>query len=290
MKTNRKAAKSTGTLLCLVLILVLCMAVSLSLLFGRVIPYTSAEFVNVHSLLPSSLTPGDVPSMNIQSDTYTSDDEIHHPEYHMESEDEIFKLSYDETGKVTVIGPEGNTDKLFAPGTSNIYQFTLANTGDVPLDYTMTMEAYFEGTDLWIPIKARVWDYTNKYLVGSADSKKDVLELNNVDESGELGAGKYAIYNLEWEWPFERDDDVYDTMLGDLAVDEDLELHVVIRTTAVHDAGKEYSDTGLVNPPHTGDDSQLILLCLLSGGSFAGLCIMAFALFKSNRKEKEAEE
>ena len=291
MNTNHKKAKSSGNLFVMILILILCLTVSVSLLFGRVIPYTSAKFVNVHSLIE------DVNSeLNISDDdstpskTYLSEDEKHNPEFHMEADEQIFKFYYDETGKVTVTGGAGNTDKLFAPGTSNIYQFTLANTGDVALDYYMTIEAYYEGTDLWIPIEARLWDYTNTYLLGTPDDMEDVLELNKVEESGELGAGRYAVYNLEWEWPFERGDDEYDTMLGDLAVDNDLELHVVIRTVAMHDDDPEDPNAGLVNPPYTGDDSQLVLLCLLSGASFAGLCIMIFAFFKSGRKEKEAKE
>lgn len=289
MNTERIRKRSSGNLIALILILFLCLMVSVSLLFSRVIPYTSAKFVNVHSLTGNDPIIPDVTAPNGDIETNTSDDEAHTPEYHMVADEEIFKFSYDETGKVTVIGPEGNTDKLFAPGTSNLYQFTLANTGDVAVDYYMEMEAYYTGTDLWIPIEARVWDYNNKYLVGSPDNKVDVLELNTVEERGELGAGRYAVYNLEWEWPFERGDDIYDTMLGDLAVDHDLELHIVIRTVAVHDDDPGDPDAGLINPPYTGDQSQLLLLCLLSAGSFAGLCIMIFAFFKSGRKEKKAE-
>ena len=289
MNTERIRKKSSGNLIALILILTLCLTVSVSLLFSRVIPYTSAKFVNVHSLTENAPIIPDVTAPNGDIETNTSDDEKHNPEFHMEAEEEIFKLFYDETGKITVIGPEGNEDKLIAPGTSNLYQFTLANTGDVAVDYYMTIEAYYTGTDLWIPVEARLWDYNNRYLVGSADKKVDVLELNGVEDSGELAAGRYAVYNLEWEWPFERGDDIYDTMLGDLAVDQDMTLHIVIRTVAVHDDEPENPNAGLIDPPYTGDDSQLVLLCLLSAGSFAGLCIMIFALSKSGRKEKEAK-
>lgn len=290
MNTARNRKKSSGNLIALILILLLCLMVSVSLLFGRVIPYTTAKFVNVHSLTGNDPLIPDVTAPDGTIETNESEDEKHNPEFHMEADEEIFKLSYDETGKITVIGPEGNTDKLFAPGTSNLYQFTLANTGDAAVDYYMEMEAYYTGTDLWIPIEARVWDHNNKYLVGSPDTMEDALELNTVEARGELGAGRYAVYNLEWEWPFERGDDVYDTMLGDLAVDQDMTLHVIIRTVAVHDDAPDDPNSGLVDPPYTGDTSQLILLCLLSAGSFAGLCIMIFALFKSSDKNKKANE
>ena len=291
MNTKRREKRASGGLVALILLLVLSLMASTTLLFGRVIPYTYAKFVNVHSLNENAPIIPDVTDVVTPDgviEEHKSDDEKHSPEYHMEADEEIFKLSYDETGKVTVIGVEGNTDKLFAPGTSNTYEFTLSNTGDVALDYYMEMEAYFTGTDLWIPIYASVWDYNNNYIVGSADEKVDVLELNNVTGSGVLGAGRSAVYNLEWEWPFERGDDVYDTMLGDLAVDEDMSLHVIIRTVAVHDDDPD-NDSGLLTPPQMGDESQLVLLSVLCAGSFIGLCGLIFIMVRSSRREKAEE-
>ena len=223
----------------------------------------------------------------------TSDGKPANPQFVMEAEAEIFKLFYDETGKITVIGPEGNTDKLIAPGTSNLYQFTLKNPGNVTLDYTLTMEAFITGTDLWIPVYVRVWDYTNKYLVGSADEQVDVLELNKVDEKAALGAGKNAVYYLEWEWPFERVDengsivenDIYDTMLGNLAVDEDLVLHIIIRTYAEYD---EEPGPGIDDPPQTGD-AGTIALALVAVGSFTGLFLLIIFAVRRRREEKQGQ-
>lgn len=322
MKNKRKF--STAGIGITLAILILCNLASLTVIFGRVLSYTEAKFVNVMPIneaytpaetsapeensLPGTSRPEEsIPAVNPAPETsseepssaVSSGETSHtmqaHPEFHMEAEAEIFRLSYDETGKITVTGVEGNEDKLIAPGTSNLYQFTLANTGDVALDYTLTMEAYVTGTDLWLPVNARVWDYTNKYLVGSADEMPDVMELNNVNETGVLGAGRYAVYSLEWEWPFERADengditenDIYDTMLGNLAVGEDLTLHIVIRTYAEYD--EDPNHPGGERPPETGDDAPFVLLCVLCGASFVGLCAMFFAYFRSDRKEKKAE-
>lgn len=326
MNIEEQKKRSSGKIIAVVLVVILCLASSLSLLFGRVIHFTEKEFENVHSLTDDDQNGSDSdPSADGENGSNSGVDAengsgsgsngengngtngqngsgsdgqngssnqsavTHNPQFIMEAEEEIFKLSYDETGEITVIGAEGNEDKLIAPGTSNIYQFTLANTGDVALDYNLTMEAYVTGTDFWLPVNARVWDYTNKYLLGSADSMVDVMELNTVNESAELAAGKYAVYNLEWEWPFEWGDDEYDTMLGNLAVDEDLVLHIVIRTVAEYDEDPDNPGAGLIKPPNTGDDSQLVLLSLLCAGSFIGLCSMIFAVIKSGRKEKQAE-
>ena len=284
-------------------ILVLCALASMAVLFSRITTYTQAKYVHVLPLidennkaaepnkatsatvtLPSLAEAEETTAPTQAANTAGSAETKKHPAFEMEAEAEIFRLSYDnDSGETTVIGVEGNTDKLIAPGTSNLYQFTLQNPGDVSLDYTLTMEAYVTGTDLWLPVNARVWDYTNKYLVGSAEEMADVMELNTVNESAELGAGRYAVYNLEWEWPFEWGNDEYDTMLGNLAVEDDLVLHIVIRTVAEYDEKPDNPNAG--TPPKTGDDSQIVLFALLCAGAFVGLCIMLIPLFKSKRKD-----
>ena len=300
---QKKRKRNTAGLGILVAVLIICELASMIVLCSRVIGYTEAKFVNVLSLTEETVmvseTDGTAAATE-QADAISAGETAapseattapggqtvngKHPEFRMEAEAEIFRFSYDnESGKTTVIGPAGNTDKLIAPGTTNLYQFTLRNPGDVALDYTLTMEAYVTGTDLWIPVNARLWDYTNKYLVGSADGMVDVMELNTVNESAELGAGRYAVYNLEWEWPFEWGDDEYDTMLGNLAVDEDLVLHIVIRTVAECDETPENPDVGL---PATGDTTNLWIYILLFVVAFAGLC----ATFLAGRKRKQEEE
>lgn len=167
-----------------------------------------------------------------------------------ETSAEIFRLAYDGENGISVQGTDG--DKTIAPGTSNIYSFTLENTGDVLLDYDMTMEAKITGTDLELPVKARVWDYTNRYLLGSTDSMNKVLELNSVEEHSKLSAGRFAVYNLEWEWPYEWDNDEYDTLLGNMAVNGDLSLMIKINTIAMTD---ETEDDGS-NAPKSDNPDQ----------------------------------
>ena len=64
---------------------------------------------------------------------------------------EIFHIKYDETGSVTV--ETCNGDKVFAPGTGNVYTYTVKNDESKVLDYTMYVDAWYEGTDEWIPIE-----------------------------------------------------------------------------------------------------------------------------------------
>ena len=216
---------------------------------------------------------------------------------------EIFRLTYDSENGITVKGADD--DKLIAPGTSNTYSFTLENTGDVLLDYDMTMEAYVTGTDLELPVKARVWDYTNRYLLGGSDTKESVLELNNVEDHSKLSAGRFAVYNLEWEWPYEWGNDEYDTLLGNLAVDDDLALTIKINTIATaddtgispdnssnnpgtpsqsSDTDKGYGLEGNVPSPKTGVLLGAVPTVLLTAA------LGAMLLARPRRKENEDDE
>ena len=193
---------------------------------------------------------------------------------------EIFQISYENgSGQVTVNSQQG--DKVLAPGTENTYRFTLENTGNVALDYELTMEAYFSHTDTPIPIRARVVDWQGNYLAGSETEKADVLELNSVRQTGTLSGRYVAPYTLEWEWPFEQND-AYDTMLGNLAVEEDITLTVVIRTVASCNPDPDAPGGN----PQTGDDTPIGLLVGIMAGSAAALVILLLL----RKKREDAHE
>lgn len=192
---------------------------------------------------------------------------------------EIFKISYENgTGAVTVNSENG--EKVLAPGTENTYRFTLENTGNVSLDYELTMEAYFSHQETPIPIYARVVDHNGNYLAGTAEAKTDVLDLNQVHEKGTLRAGYVAPHTLEWEWPFELDDE-YDTMLGNMAVEEDITLTVVIKTIASCNADPDAPGGN----PKTGDDTPIGLLVGLMAVSAVGLVVL---LLPRKKREEQA--
>ena len=301
--------KSTFIWVILVLMTV-CAAASLAVLFSRMNKFSADTFQNTISLTSSSKgtdltvyrksSPEDT---GVQNETAANSGDgnlsaqkvsggdpsfVVYDEntvWQTETDVEIFSISYkNDRGDITI--NTGNGDKLFAPGTSNEYTFTLENNGDVPLDYSMTMEAWVDGTDLYLPINARVWDYTNKYLLGSPSRSADVLELNNVNESGVLGAGRYAYYTLEWEWLFENDNNEYDTMIGDLAVDEDLTLTVKIMTTARYDAEPDKPEIigSGIESPKTGDDMPVVPLTV---GFFTAAVIGAASCFVKRKHDED---
>ena len=210
----------------------------------------------------------------------------------------IFRLGHDNNGDnvFTVLTSDG--DKVFAPGTENDYSFAVRNTNTVSLDYKLSVEAYFKGTDdLWIPIQARMFDGDGNYLVGSATQWPDVLELNVVDRTDVLAAGHIRDYTLQWRWVFERGDqiqeglykgdyteDFYDTMLGNLAVDQDLELHIIIRTSAWIDENPEEPGG---HDPHTGDLNNPTLWMVLAAAAFVLLIVLFFLAGRDKRREHE---
>ena len=216
---------------------------------------------------------------------------------------EIFKIKYDNNGDLiyTVnsdVNDDGTQDKVFAPGTGNTYSFTLKNDLDntsIPgikgksLDYTVYVDAWFEGTDYIIPIEAKMYD-NDKYLLGSADEWRPVLELDPIEDSGVLSAGKIHDYYLQWQWPFERTDgdgldanDQFDTMLGNLAASgEELELHIRIYTVA-----EVTEDEGGDNPPPTGDRGLVPVLAVLA---VAVLVIIILLIVEKRKKERPEEE
>ena len=191
---------------------------------------------------------------------------------------EIFRVSYENDQQtITVISDNG--EEVIAPGTENSYTFKLSNTGDVALDYEVTVEAYFTPEDVVIPVTARLYRYDGEWIVGGSEDFADVPTLNGSSDGATLGAGRYTYYTLDWQWPFESGDDAYDTMLGDRAVGEDLVFTIVISTRA------EYSDNpdddGGIVP--TGDNSYASIMTAIAIGSFAMFIILLVLKIKDKR-------
>jgi len=194
------------------------------------------------------------------------------------TEVEIFRVSY-ENGEHVVTVKSSDGQKIIAPGTGNSYTFKLKNTGDVALDCDVKVEAYFSQAGINIPITGRVSRYDGKWVVGSADSYANVASLNNAEDSMTLAAGRYIYYTLDWQWSYDGSNDELDTLIGDMAADEELTFTIVITTTAT----ESDNEGGGIMPPSTGDSGYTlwILLIILS---LAALILLFFA---SRRKRDE---
>lgn len=298
---NVKHSKKNKLLGILIVLLIICEIASLTVLFNRISPYSRTEVKNIIPLTKSQgATKVTVTTQPKSALSQTSDEprivRLASPSFSTYDKDtvwqaetnvNIFRMTYNNSsGEMTVNGASDNSDKLIAPGTSGVYQFALQNTGDVTLDYTMDMEAWITGTELNIPVKARVWNYDGEFLLGSSDTTEEVLALNNVADHGPLGTGRIAVYNLEWEWPYEQDNDEFDTLLGDLAVDGELALTIRINTTAAYNDNPEDEDAGIL-PPQTGDTTPIHLIMTICG---CMIIIASACLFMNCRRENEESD
>lgn len=194
---------------------------------------------------------------------------------------ELFRVSY-ENGqeKITVLSDD--TDALIAPGTDNSYTFRLKNTGNVALNYTVMLEAYYSDNVTYIPVEVRMRDFNGNYCIGSEDSYAPVLELNGLQDHNTLGAGYYAYYTLEWQWPFEAGDDGYDTYLGNLAAEEPVTLTVVIRTLSSLCDDPNFQG-GLL--PATGDSFQPVLWVSIAVLALVGIILLVAFGWRKRRED-----
>ncbi len=240
--------RKTRTIGVAAVILLLCVAATLTVVADRLQAYApDAAWKNVISLVPASpeeASTGELfPAIDPKpQEGYSGDEDDLEKAWRNSRQVDIFKVSYDSVqGAVTVQGTNGA--RLVAPGTSNTYEFTIENTTDEMLEYDMAITAQVLGTDLIVPVQVRLWNYKGEYLVGGEDANVPFLDLNGVKDNGKLSAGYASVYTLEWLWPFEQGTDEYDTLLGNLAVGQDIILRIRIDTLAQKAiAAREYSD------------------------------------------------
>lgn len=184
---------------------------------------------------------------------------------------EIFRISY-ENGeqKITVNSSDG--DKLIAPGTENSYVFKLKNTGNVPLKYSVQVNAKIEPAGITIPVTARLSRHDGKWITGNGtNAYVNAPNLDLAEDEATIGVGKFTYYTLDWQWPFETGNDERDTLLGNMAVDEDLTFTIEIITHAEFDGVGE--DIGIL-PPQTGDNSRLALWLTIAMSSLVIIVVL----------------
>ena len=300
----------------LALILLVCAAASTSVVLGRMnpfllddagaIPIVLEEAVparEVFNIIPAAETGSALETENPSADNTPSAPETEdksdfevYPGFTVVDENdvvwgtetnvEIFKVSY-ENGEGVITVKSDNVEKVVAPGTDNSYTFKLKKTGNVPVEYWLDVDAYITPGDMMIPIEGRINRYDGQWIVGGMSEWVEVPAIDTAADQGTLGAGKYTYYTLDWRWPFESGNDEYDTLLGNLAVEEDITITIVIKTIAMatDDPGR---DDG-ITPPDTGDNSILSLWIALAVGCVVLMVILLVYLYREKkRSESEA--
>ncbi len=160
---------------------------------------------------------------------------------------DLFKNAYTgPDGTVTV--ESANAEKVIAPGTGNIYEFTLKNTGNISLDYTLSLKGVFRLADKELPLFVRLRQ-GNRWIIGGENRWIPVEEMNTLTDSNTVPRGETAVYRFEWQWPYEADEetqavlkdfadsmlaaDQADTELGNFAAEMQTDFHLDISVTSV---------------------------------------------------------
>ncbi len=244
MKDNTKHnSNKLGSIWLIVLLLIIMILASAALLGTLIKEYVGGEKNVIAVMLDGnamkeqydddSLPAGANPDMSASWETETSVD--------------LFKNTYvGADGTVTV--QSANGDKVIAPGTSNDYEFTIKNTGNVAIDYTLVLDGVFQISDLDLPFYVRL-RHGDTWIVGGENEWVHVDELNKVVEDATLERDKADTYRFEWMWPYEADDeanklignlndtllaaDANDTQIGSLTVDMKTDFHLNISVSSV---------------------------------------------------------
>ncbi len=156
---------------------------------------------------------------------------------------DLFAKSYiNDKNEITV--RSGKNDKLIAPGTTGDYAFSLKNTGNVSLEYEMSLDGLFLLKARKLPIQIRLGGDNGRWIVGNDNEWVFSNKWQGVVEEGTLKANQVSNYKLQWRWPYEAGNDQVlvsndgnDTALGIDATkdDVDFQLTITVRTEVAPD-------------------------------------------------------
>lgn len=197
-----------------------------------------------------------------------------HSRWDVVTQVDLFAINYLDPSGTFITVESADDAKVIAPGTTNDYTFSLKNTGNIALDYTLSMESVFTLADEDLPFQVRL-KRGNDWVLGAEESWATVPELNAVVDEGNLEVGNYVRYTLQWQWPFESDQDdmrllqnLQDTFLGNASVDMDVNFQLTIKVASQIAPGAVPKDANgnllyeeLINPARLA----LAMLCLASG-------------------------
>lgn len=144
----------------------------------------------------------------------------------------IFKNNYvNDNGKVIIESQNG--DKVFAPGVTLKYTYTILNNGNVAVIYDNNINFILNIDKENISyketfLKVRLYTDNNKYIIGDENMWVNINEASLLNYPGILGASSYENFNLEIWWPYEQGSDYNDTLLGNYSSENDLSLNLKI--------------------------------------------------------------
>jgi hypothetical protein len=167
-------------------------------------------------------------------------------------------------GETTVKSSENGTN-LVAPGTSGKYNFSVKNTGSLPLTYYITVKkGTFSADKTELPIKLKLAGEDQKVVDDSTGSDWGTAEYNSEEglDNYEIKSGEFELagnssdeYTLDWNWLYENGSDQTDTDFGNYLIDPGYnpEYKLTITVHAEYDLPSDSGGGGTIQTPDTED-------------------------------------
>ena len=171
--------------------------------------------------------------------------------------------------------PKYDGQHMIAPKSSGEYAFTVANSARFPLKYTLQIS---DENEAGVPMEYRL-KQGGKYLAGSDSEWVGVSALAEI--SNELSHESETAYLLEWRWP--GDNDEVDTRAG-IAAQDGAKYLLNFGITAEQNG----EPVGPVNPPQTGDTSNMALWLSLAVSS--GILVLLLIPMKRRHTDDDNTE
>lgn len=131
----------------------------------------------------------------------------------------------------TVASPALDGEKLIAPGTSGKYSFTIHNTYEHPIEYTVIGKD--QNIDA-LPLDFKLRVANGPWITQGNDHWNLWSSTFPLSYTRKLESGMSETINLQWQWPFERNRDPDDTDYGAIAETRaliyKLTLNVIVET------------------------------------------------------------
>lgn len=177
---------------------------------------------------------------------------------------DVFSIHYEnEQGDITVKGNNG--ERVIAPGTDVSYTIRVRNADRFAIDYFLEPRLEFS-SEYQLPLLVRIIDPEDNYILGSATEWATLDELNRVSHKGTLEKSESAEYVFQWMWPYEGEDDLFDTALG--GSDVDIGLSVSFELGAV--ANTEINANGGLVPSGMAKNIGLLMAAII----LAVVCVL----------------
>lgn len=242
--------------------------------------------VGMSSYKVGNTLPTDSDVFIVGTSSSNNEDEIQ--KWETKTKVDIFKTSYVD-GENNMFVVSSTDEKVFAPGTTTNYKFTMLNQSDTAIIYDTSINFVLkinnEVTSLDnLPFMVRLSCDNGEYIIGDENKLENICIVKGVKHPGILGSNSFSNYNLEISWPYEGNNDLIDTWLGDKSNENGVTLTLEINANAEEsDISSLVGGTKLeVDDNNSKQDSSWIILLIIN----IIILIFFYIIWLSNHKRK----